>query len=213
MVEGRERQGAGPRQSGSGHALHTGVCLSPPSVRDPEAPASPTPARLARPGAGGPAARALRRPEAPVGAGKAGAGRRTSRQPPPAAPAEVAPRRRDPACGPGPGPRPRPSRSRRAPEKSAAPPPTPWLSPGRGRRAPAEAVAVRLARLLPPPPPAPPPVPSPGPKAWARRPHQRPSPPSAFPALRDRRSGPPLGEVHEPSPGRKRGGRKGRATG
>lgn len=36
---------------------------------------------------------------------------------------------------------------------------------------------------------------------------------SAFPALRDRRSGPPLGEVHEPSPGRKRGGRKGRATG
>lgn len=36
---------------------------------------------------------------------------------------------------------------------------------------------------------------------------------SALPALRDRRSGPPLGEVHEPSPGTKRGGRKGRATG
>lgn len=116
-MEGRERQGAGPRQSGSGHALHTGVCLSPPSVRDPEAPASPTPARLARPGAGGPAARALRRPEAPVGAGKAGAGRRTSRQPPPAAPAEVAPRRRDPACGPGPGPRPHKCRGLRTARK------------------------------------------------------------------------------------------------
>lgn len=36
---------------------------------------------------------------------------------------------------------------------------------------------------------------------------------SAFPALRDRRSGPPLREVHEPSPGRKRGGRKGQSNG
>lgn len=48
MVEGRERQGARP-------ARHTGVGLSPPSVRDPEAPAGLThPGSVARPRGGWP---------------------------------------------------------------------------------------------------------------------------------------------------------------
>lgn len=107
MVEGRERQSAGPRPSVSCHSGHRCLCL--PGGRDPRAPASGRQLGSHAPG-GCPAARALHRPEAPVGAGKAGAGRPTSRQPPPAEPAEVAPRRRDPACGPGP----RPSCPRRA---------------------------------------------------------------------------------------------------
>lgn len=137
---------------------------------------------------GCPAARALHRPEAPVGAGKAGAGRPTSRQPPPAAPAEVAPRRRDPACGPraasqlpSQGPRsPPPRRLRgcpwgggggRRPEPSLSGFPSPSSSSGRRPR---------------------PRLPRPSRRPRPRRPHQRPSPPSAFPALRYRRSGPPL---------------------
>lgn len=102
MVEGRERQSPGPRQSVSCSSVHRCLCL-PCAIPKPQASSARTPR------GGCPTARALHRPEAPVGAGKAGAGSPTSRQPPPAAPAEEAPGRLDPACGPGPGSGPRPS--------------------------------------------------------------------------------------------------------
>lgn len=145
MVEGRERQSPGPRQSVSCSSVHRCLCLpcAIPKLK-------PQASSARKPRGGCPTARALHRPEAPVGAGKAGAGRPTSRQPPRAALAEEAPRRLDPACGPGPGSGPRPSCPPRTGEvgysaDSVSVPGEGAAGASRGRR-------CQAAGLLPPPP-------------------------------------------------------------